>query len=76
MAYICTIVHYYLWEGGGQDEGRYLIIEDFINRGGGEGSNPLMNSSLNIPYFFFEVVPELLCVRPHVLLNILRQTIV
>ena len=59
MAYIRTIVHYYLWEGGGQDEGRYFIIEDFINRGGGEGSNLLMNSSLNIPYFFFEVVPYL-----------------
>ena len=27
--------------------------------GGGEGSNLLMNSSLNIPYFFFEVVPYL-----------------
>ena len=26
--------------------------------GGGEGSNLLMNSSLNIPYFFFEVVPN------------------
>ena len=58
MAYIRTIVHYYMWEGGGHEEERYFIIKDFINRGGGEGSKPLMNSSLNIPYFFFEVVPN------------------
>ena len=54
MAYIRTKVHYYVWEGGGHEEERYFIIKDFINRGGGEGSKPLMNSSLNIPFFFLK----------------------
>ena len=77
MAYIRTIVHYYLWEGGGQDEGRYFIIEDFINRGGGEGSNLLMNSSLNIPYFFFEVVPKIyyFCLQKNTKIKVILQNI-
>ena len=56
MAYICTIVHYYLWEGGGQDEGRYFIIEDFINRGGRGGVKPINEQFIKYTVFFFEVV--------------------
>ena len=54
MAYLRTIFHYYLWEGGGQEEGRYFIIEDFINRGGRGGVKTINEQFIKYSGFFLK----------------------
>ena len=56
MAYLRTIFHYYLWEGGGQEEGDISSLK--ISLIGGEGRGQTINEQFIKYTVFFEVAPK------------------